>query len=66
MWSERSISEEDEADEIGESKRGPTRYLEVEGFEDELVLFLSGLEDAGEGIGGAFIAAPLAMLLRDK
>ena len=64
--SEQSVSEEDVADEMGESKHGPVRYLEAEGLEDELVFFLSGLEDMGEGMGGVFIVAPLAMLLRDE
>ena len=50
---------------MGESKHGPVRYLK-EGLKDELVFFLSGLEDMGEGMGGAFIVAPLAMHLRDE
>ena len=47
------VSKETVAEEIGESKRAPVRYLEVDALEDlvdELVLFLSGLESASDGV----------------
>ena len=53
------------ADEMGESKCTPMRYLEVEGFADEIMFFLPRLDDTSDRVCGASSGIAVVMLCRD-